>query len=181
MAKFIDSAGLTTVWAKIKTTFVAKESGKGLSSNDYTATEKSKLSGIAAGAQVNVIESIKVNSVAQGVSSKAVDITVPTKVSQLSNDSGFQTSTQVSSAISSAIAGISSFKYSVVSALPGSGVAGTIYLVANSGSGQNIYDEYIWVNSKFEKLGQKDINLSGYMLKTDMVALTSSEIDAICV
>lgn len=52
--------------------------GKGLSSNDYTSTEKTKLSGIAEGAQVNVIEAIKVNGVAQTVTSKAVDITVPT-------------------------------------------------------------------------------------------------------
>lgn len=33
---------------------VDKESGKGLSTNDYTTTEKNKLSGIAAGAEVNV-------------------------------------------------------------------------------------------------------------------------------
>lgn len=33
---------------------VAAESGKGLSSNDFTTTEKNKLSGIAAGAEVNV-------------------------------------------------------------------------------------------------------------------------------
>ena len=52
--------------------------GKGLSSNDYTSTEKTKLSGIAEGAQVNVIEAIKVNGIAQTITSKAVDITVPT-------------------------------------------------------------------------------------------------------
>ena len=40
-------------------TFVAKESGKGLSSNDYTTAEKNKLAGIAVGAQVNTIETIK--------------------------------------------------------------------------------------------------------------------------
>ena len=33
--------------------FVAKESGKGLSTNDYTTADKDKLAGIAAGAQVN--------------------------------------------------------------------------------------------------------------------------------
>ena len=35
-------------------TYVEKESGKGLSTNDYTTTEKNKLAGIADGAQVNV-------------------------------------------------------------------------------------------------------------------------------
>ena len=57
---------------------VDKEDGKGLSTNDYTTTEKSKLAGIAAGAQVNVIESVKVNGVALPVSEKAVNVTVPT-------------------------------------------------------------------------------------------------------
>lgn len=33
-------------------------SGKGLSSNDYTTTEKNKLAGIAAGAQVNAVTSV---------------------------------------------------------------------------------------------------------------------------
>lgn len=54
--------------------YVQKESGKGLSSNDYTSAEKTKLAGIASSAQVNVIESVKVNGLALDVSSKAVNI-----------------------------------------------------------------------------------------------------------
>ena len=67
MAKYLDSTGLTHLWAKIKNyvatyitnlnlggTYVAKEDGKGLSTNDYTTDEKTKLAGIAAGAEVNV-------------------------------------------------------------------------------------------------------------------------------
>lgn len=70
-------AAKTDLQAKIDKKVDAVE-GKGLSSNDYTSTEKTKLSGIAEGAQVNVIEAIKVNGVAQTITSKAVDITVPT-------------------------------------------------------------------------------------------------------
>lgn len=40
-------------------------------------------------AQANVIESIKVNGTAQTITSKSVDITVPTKTSELTHDSGF--------------------------------------------------------------------------------------------
>ena len=47
MSKYLDSNGLLYFWNKIKTLFVAKETGKGLSSNDYTSTEKTKLAGIA--------------------------------------------------------------------------------------------------------------------------------------
>ena len=57
---------------------VDKVEGKGLSTNDYTTAEKNKLGGIAAGAQVNVIESIKVNGQAQAIDSKGVNITMPT-------------------------------------------------------------------------------------------------------
>lgn len=63
--------------------------------NNYTSTEKTKLSGISAGAQVNVIETIKVNGTAQTVSSKGVNITVPTKTSQVTNDSGFITAEDI--------------------------------------------------------------------------------------
>lgn len=59
-------------------TKVDKVSGKGLSTNDYTTEEKNKLSGIAEGAQVNVIETVKVNGVALTPSSKAVNVSVPT-------------------------------------------------------------------------------------------------------
>ena len=56
---------------------VDKVTGKGLSTNDYTTAEKTKLSGIAANAQVNVIESVKVNGTALKVTDKAVNVVVP--------------------------------------------------------------------------------------------------------
>lgn len=68
---------------------VDKVSGKGLSTNDYTTAEKNKLSGIAAGSQVNVIETVKINGTALTPANKAVDVTVPTKTSDLTNDSDF--------------------------------------------------------------------------------------------
>ena len=54
--------------------YVTKDGSKVLSTNDYTTTEKNKLSSIAANAQVNVIESVKVNGTALTPSSKAVNI-----------------------------------------------------------------------------------------------------------
>ena len=55
---------------------VDKVEGKGLSTNDYTTAEKEKLESIAASAQTNVIESVKVNGTALSVTDKAVDILV---------------------------------------------------------------------------------------------------------
>lgn len=55
---------------------VDKESGKGLSANDFTNTLKDKLDGIESGAEVNKINSISVNGVSQSISNKAVNLDV---------------------------------------------------------------------------------------------------------
>lgn len=47
---FLDGNGVSHLWEKIKGKFVQKETGKGLSTNDYTTAEKNKLAGIEAGA-----------------------------------------------------------------------------------------------------------------------------------
>ena len=57
-----------------ETTKVDKVEGKELSSNDYTTTEKDKLAAVDEGAQVNVIESVKVNGTALVVTEKGVNI-----------------------------------------------------------------------------------------------------------
>ena len=49
MAKYLDMDGLAYLWQRIKeilTGKVDKETGKGLSTNDYTTIEKNKLAGI---------------------------------------------------------------------------------------------------------------------------------------
>ena len=51
---YLDNEGVREVWEKIKDNFVAKEIGKGLSTNDYTDAEKAKLARISEGAEVNV-------------------------------------------------------------------------------------------------------------------------------
>lgn len=56
---------------------VDKVSGKQLSTNDYTTTEKNKLNGIEAGAQVNKIETVVVNGVTASISGKQASVTIP--------------------------------------------------------------------------------------------------------
>ena len=57
---------------------VDKEDGKGLSANDFTDDLLSKLNGIAAGANANVIEAITINDVDLPVLDKKVDIPAAT-------------------------------------------------------------------------------------------------------
>ena len=195
--EYLDKSGLTLLISKIKTALIGKvdvENGKGLSTNDYTSAEKQKLSGIASGAQVNVIESVKVNGTKLTPSSKAVDISVPTKTSQLTNDSGYQSATnvesiitakgyqtqsQVQSLINSAVGNITSIKYQKVTSLPATGSNGVIYLVAHSHGTQDIYDEYIWLSETktYEKIGNTDIDLSAYVKSSELTAITTNDLN----
>ena len=68
--------------------------------NNFTTAEKTKLGGVEANAEVNVVETIKVNNVAQTVTDKSVNITVPTKTSDLTNDAGFITDGDIPSKLS---------------------------------------------------------------------------------
>ena len=120
-------------------------------------------------------------TVTNGVISAHTKVTLPSKVSDLTNDSGFQTVSDVSSAIATAVSGITSFEFEVVQTLPVTGEAGIIYLVAHSHGTGDSYDEYIWVGSAYEKIGNTDIDLSGYQLSAELVEITSTEIDQICV
>ena len=72
--------------------------------------------------------------------------------------------------VDDAIGGITSVEFRVVEKLPTSGEAGVIYLVAHTHETGDIYDEYIWVTDKFEKIGNTDINLSQYAKKADLTA-----------
>lgn len=93
--KYLDDNGLLYLWGKIKALFntkVDKVDGKGLSSNDFTGTLKSKLDGIASGAEVNVNADWNAASGDAQILNKP---TIPTKTSDLTNDSGFITSADV--------------------------------------------------------------------------------------
>lgn len=195
--EYLDKSGLTLLISKIKSALGGKVdvvSGKGLSTNDYTTAEKTKLNGIASGAQVNVIESVKVNGTKLTPSSKAVDVTVPTKTSQLTNDSGYQSATsvesiitakgyqtqsQVQSLINSAVGNITSIRYEKVTSLPATGSNGVIYLVAHSHGTQDIYDEYIWLSETktYEKIGNTDIDLSAYVKSSELTAITTNDLN----
>ena len=72
---------------------VDAEAGKGLSSNDFSSDEKEKLEGIEDGAQRNV--------------------PVPVKVSELENDSGYQTEEQVAEKLKSVESDVSEVRIAV--------------------------------------------------------------------
>lgn len=197
--EYLDKAGATLLVQKTKAELAKKVnavSGKVLSTNDYTTAEKNKLAGIASGAQANTITTVKVNGTALTPdTNKAVNVTTPTKTSQLTNDSGFQNATQVNatitgkgyqtqaqvqSLINSAVGKVTSIKYQKVDSLPTAGENSVIYLISHSHGTQDIYDEYIWISDTktFEKIGNTDIDLSAYVKSSELVAITTDELNA---
>lgn len=91
MSKLLGIKQLCEFWQAIKSALngkVDKETGKGLSTNDYTTAEKNKLAGIASGAEVNVQSDWNVTDTSSDAFIKNKP-TIPTKTSQLTNDSDF--------------------------------------------------------------------------------------------
>lgn len=164
--KIITLNNLGSFLADIKNLFAAKTdldnkvdkvSGKGLSTNDYTTAEKTKLSGVASGAQVNTIETVKVNGAALTPSSKAVNIDL----------SAYATTSSLSGyAKKSDISGAYIYKGSVktYSALPTSGqTAGDVYNVEGADSSHNVKagDNVAWNGTAWDVLAGT-VDLSGY-------------------
>lgn len=97
--KILRLSNLATFLAKLKSLFVAKETGKGLSTNDYTSAEKNKLAGIASGANnyslptasANTLGGVKIGAnltITNGVLSAnqgSVDLTPYAKKTDLSS------------------------------------------------------------------------------------------------
>lgn len=125
------------------------------------------------GAQANKIESIKVNGTAQSIAAdKSVDISVPTKTSQLTNDSSFQTSAQVVEAINTAISKSGHASFEKAASVPAVDAAkeNVLYLVLNTTTKH--YDIYAKIKADngsytMELLDDTTVDLSG---KVDKVA-----------
>ena len=131
------------------------------------------------------------NAISAAVANKADRSEIPTKVSDLTNDSGFVNSTQVNNAlaaytypsqdlytqsdIDTMLAQISSLKIEVVDALPSTGSVDTIYLLKVRQQGNDIYQEYFWVNNAWELIG--GIDLTDYYTKTEVNTLLTAKAD----
>lgn len=101
---------------------------------------------------------------------------IPTKTSDLTNNSGFITKavndltnyylkseTYTKEEVQSLISAINSVTLQKVDSLPEPGESNVIYLVPKSGSGNDIYDEYIFIDGKPEHIGSTQVDLSNYV------------------
>lgn len=171
--KYLDDNGLLYFWGKIKAAFVAKDGSKVLSDENYTSAEKTKLSGIAANADVNVIESISVNGTPQTITNKNVDLSIS------GGASAYTPKGSVAFANLPALdASREGFVYNITDAftttsdfVEGAGAsypAGTNVVIINTTGSTYKYDCLSGI-----------VDLSAYQLSADLIAITNSEIDTI--
>lgn len=111
-----------------------------------------------------------------GTFTEYVEPAIPTKTSDLTNNSGFITKavndltnyylkseTYTKEEVQSLISAINSVTLQKVDSLPEPGESNVIYLVPKSGSGNDIYDEYIFIDGKPEHIGSTQVDLSNYV------------------
>lgn len=170
---------------------------------DLAVASMTKSSNTYTIAQGNNSIAIEVDSTqgSEAVSVGGVDVAladdIPTATSDLTNDSGFITKavndltnyylkseTYTQAEVDNLIGQISTVSFEIVQSLPQTGQSNIIYLLANSGTTPNVYDEYVWINNAWEKIGSTAIDLSNYWTSTSgesnsLIAITTAEIDTI--
>ncbi len=174
--KILRLSNLATFLAKLKSLFVAKETGKGLSTHDYTSAEKNKLAGIASGANNYSLPTASANTLG-GVKIGA-NLTITNGV--LSANQGnvdltpYAKSADVAStyAKKSDISTVYKYKGSVdsYSGLPANGMAvGDVYNVvaADSANGIKAGDNVVWNGNSWDNLSGV-VDLSAYAKSSDI-------------
>lgn len=195
-AKYLDNNGLLYVWKKLKDTFVKKlELDEVKNSIPKNVTELLDAENYALKSSVPT----KVESLAdagdyakkseiphsiegmEGIEAYAKVTAIPKKVAQLDDYADYVKKTELTEEVKGLMGNVKSIEFSVVEELPSSGEKSTIYLVSNSKAENDAYDEYIFVNGKFEKIGTTSVDLSDYVKTSDITSITNEEIDTLFV
>ena len=135
---------------------------------------------VTAGGEPNAIDKILVNGVEQPIADdKSVDIAVPTKVSELNNDSKYQSDTEVAAAIQAAIAATGHAVFKKVDSVPSAAEAedNVLYLVMNSKTQH--YDIYAKVGNEVLLIDDTTVDLTAYSTTEQMNAAITAAINAL--
>lgn len=187
-------------------TKVDKVEGKGLSTNDFTNEDKETLSGFSSHVEDTNIHTTSEDkkAITAHFSDKIIHVTqedrqrwdegvggfsgdyndlinkprIPTSNNQLANGAGYQTANNVNMAIAAALANLDRLTRKRVAVLPAIGDSNVIYMVPaeNSETEGDVFNEYMYIDDKYELIGSSNINLDGYAT-TDFVLSKVAEID----
>ena len=147
------------------------------------------INGAAVTTVFNLIEAINSHNT-EPDAHKDIREAIPTKTSQLVNDSGFllntannllnyylKTETYTKAEVNFLVSKLQKTVFKVVDELPATGEDNIIYLVpVNNPSEQNYYEEYIWVDNKWELIGTTQIDLSNYAKLSGQNTFTGKQI-----
>ena len=130
---------------------------------------------VTADGELNKIEAVKVNGETLPIADKTVDIAVPAKTSELTNDSGFQTGDEVAQAITAAISKTGHAAFQKVDAVPEAADAqeNVLYLVMNAQTEH--YDIYAKVGGEVVLLDDTTVDLFGYVEKAEGKGLSTND------
>jgi hypothetical protein len=177
--KYLSQDGVLYLMQRIRALFVAKEAGKGLSTNDLTNELKQKILDAGDSSFSGNYDDLynKPTLFSGAYEDLTGKPTIPSAVGQLANDAGYQTAAQVAAAIGTA----GHLERVIVAELPAVGVANehAIYMLDESGGGSNRYTEWMVIAGAWEQIGSSEADLTDYLKVSDMVAVTNSEIDNI--
>ena len=168
-AKFTDTVYDDTEIREEIADKVDKVSGKGLSTEDYTSEEKTKLAGVEASAEVNTIESITLNGTeVTPDANKNVALTVITNTVNNLVNYYLKSETYTKTEVDDIVTAIKNSRFEVVATLPTTDIkTNVIYLVPKSPpQTSNAKDEYINLDGTtagWEKIGDTEVDLSGYV------------------
>ena len=152
---------------------VDKESGKGLSTEDFTTAEKDKLSNIEDNAQVNVIEKLIINGTEATVTDKSVALTLITSaVSNLQNYY-LKTETYTKTEIEDLIGSTVGVTIEIVEELPTEGQSNVIYFLPTETT--DVYSQYIYTADGWILIGSTTVDLSNYYTKTQVDTLLATK------
>lgn len=165
VSKLVKIGGLKASLAKVKEVYDAKVTG--LDGRIQTLE--------AVGSQANVIESIKVNGAVQAIEGKAVDITMPTKVGDLTNDKKYQTDTEVATSIQQAIAASGHAHFEKADTVPSVEDAKDNYMYLVMNETTHYYDIYAKVGTEVVRLDDTTVDLSNYVQKDGSKVLSTND------
>ncbi len=194
--KFLDNNGILYVWKKLKDTFAKKldldevknsipknisdlqDADSYAKSVDIPTKVESLSDATDYAKKIEIPHSV---SEIDGMDAYAKITALPKKVADLTDGADYIKKAELTEEVKSLIGNTKALEFSVVEELPSSGEKSTIYLVSNSKVENDAYDEYIFVNGKFEKIGTTSVDLSDYVKTSDITSITNEEIDTLFV
>lgn len=149
-----------------------------IKSSDIEPTENSK-NLVQSGGTWSAIKNVQdnVNNINNDINTELEEIRtleIPEQIkSSIVNDlESFSTDKSLSAnqgrVLKEMISNLVNLHLQIVEQLPDSGESNIIYLVKKSGSLQDTYDEYVYIENAWEKIGNTDIDLSNYYTKEEI-------------